>query len=262
MAPGVGQDPLQEGLRPGSYAERLQGRQLGRVLRPPQEGSFGERTHHHHPEAELVRGGEDPALHVALPRVVRDLHRGDPPGAHDLLELLESRGTVVRGTHGSHQPLLPEPLEHGELLRPGQQVVHLVQVDPTAEPLERPPGLRAPLGRVRGPHLRGYQGGIAPPLEGRPQHPLGLAVHRRRVEQPGPEIQGHIHHPAAGPLLPVPADVERVPRPHPHDGHTEPRGTELPILHRGEPYPGPRRTMGRARRWRCDDGSRPPRCRW
>ena len=178
MAPRIRQDPLEEDLRPRRDAERPKGRQLLRGARPPHQGAFAERSHHHDSEAKLFGEGKDLLFDLALQGVVGDLDRRDPAGPHDLGELAERERAVVRGTDRAHLPFGAQSFEEAELLGPSHQVMDLIELDPPAEIGKRSLGLSAALRSAGGPDLGGNDRTIPSALERTPQHPFGLAVHR------------------------------------------------------------------------------------
>src|SRR5690348_5604677 len=73
-------------------------------------------------------------------------------------------------------------LEPRKVLLPRLQVVDLLDLD-AAEPLDLPRVLLASLGHTPGPDLRRDLNLVAARLERRADRGLGLAVHRRRVEE-------------------------------------------------------------------------------
>src|SRR5204862_6236735 len=92
-----------------------------------------ERTHDHDAEPEIRGEWEEPPLDVALPRVVGDLDRLDPPGSHHLGELLERRGAVVGRAEQADAPRRALLLEPRQVPLPADQVVDLLELDVTAE---------------------------------------------------------------------------------------------------------------------------------
>ena len=79
-------------------------------------------------------------------------------------------------------PGLALGLEPRQVLRPGDEVVHLLDVD-AAEPGELSVELEARLGRGGRPDLRQHLRVPTPAVERGPEGALGSAVHRRRVER-------------------------------------------------------------------------------
>ena len=73
---------------------------------------------------------------------------------------------------------VPLPLEPLEVLVPGDEVVHLLEVDAACEEAELVGELRAALLDRAGPDLRGHESLLSPPGERAAEHALGAAVHR------------------------------------------------------------------------------------
>ena len=170
----VGQDPLQERLRPGGDADALEA--LG--PRAGEKAALREGPHDDDAQAELLRERKDPPLDVALHGVVGDLDRVDPPASHHPLELLERGALVVRRAEEANAVLLPLVLEPREVLLPGDEVVHLLEVHPTAEVAELRFELKAPLFLRGRPDLRCDEDVVAPAVDRLAEHLLGTAVHR------------------------------------------------------------------------------------
>src|SRR4029079_18365488 len=73
--------------------------------------------------------------------------------------------------------------------------------------------------------------GVAPSRERQPEHTLGLAVHRRRVEKGRARLERAIDdRPGVG-FRRLPFHVERAPRAHADDGHGEDGVSERALLH-------------------------------
>ena len=144
-----------------------------------------ERAHDDDAEPELLGERQDLPLDLALARVERDLDRVDPPGSHDARELVERRGRVVGRTEEADAAGVPLALEPVEVLAPGDEVVHLLEIDAAAVEAELSLELRAGPRRPtasrsswrRTPRSRR-------PRERAAEHPLGASVHRRRVDEP------------------------------------------------------------------------------
>src|SRR5918994_859018 len=209
----VGEQPLQERLRPRLDAERPQRLERRGVRRPRDESARAERRHHEHRNPEL--GGERQQLTfaVALLWVVRKLNRVEAPGAKSASELGERTRRVVGHAHAPDPTVVPLGLEPRQVLLPRNEIVHLLELDPAAEPFELPGVLTTRLGGVGCPDLRRDDRTAASPTECRGERALGFAVHRRRVEQACAGLQRSVHDGPRGVEFPL----ERVPRSEPDD---------------------------------------------
>ena len=83
---------------------------------------------------------------LAGERVERDLHRLEAAGAERSLELVERRRRVVRDADPADAALVALELEPVQVLAPRDEVVHLLDVDAAAVPLELPVVLLPALG--------------------------------------------------------------------------------------------------------------------
>ena len=119
---------------------------------------------------------------------------------------------------GRDGALVSQRLERGQPLPPGHQVVDLVEVDPPAEPAERAVDLRSGLGVVLRPDLGQHLHAVAAAVQSAAQHPLGLAVHGRGVEEVGAGLDGLGHAIPRGGFSLRAMHVERLPRPDAHGG--------------------------------------------
>jgi hypothetical protein len=115
------------------------------------------------------------------------------------------------------------------LTAPVDEIVHLLQVDPAAVELELTLVLPPALGFGVRPDLgRDDRLGAARAQRG-PEHLLGAAVHRRRIEQPGAGVEQRCDD-AIGAWLLSGAEVEHAPGAQPDDRHAE-SGGEISSLH-------------------------------
>jgi hypothetical protein len=114
--------------------------------------------------------------------------------------------------------LLVEP---GEVLLPGDEVVHLLDVDASEEAALRFV-LRAALLHARRPDLRGNGGPFAACAEGRAERFLRASVHRRRVEDKDFGIECGVDDRSSKPSV----AIERPIRPQPD------HWPEASLLHR------------------------------
>ena len=205
----------------------------GRMTITPSPSSCGERQ-------QLPLG-------LALARVERDLDRVDPPGAHDARELVERAGRVVRRAEEADAAGVLLPLEPVEVLAPGDQVVHLLQVDAAPEEAELVGELGAALLDGAGPDLRRHEGLFPPPGQRAAEHALGAAVHRRGVDELRSGGEGGVDDGVRGLLLGV-RQVERRPGPEADDGELDagaPEGSPLHTVCRHAPGEPTRRSRAR-----------------
>ncbi len=140
----------------------------------------------------------------------------DATRPHHRLQLVERRRLPVgRGDDADLAPVAPR-LDLVEARAPLHEVVHLEHLDVAAEVAQRGVDLSLRLVVVGRPHLGGDDGLAAPVAERGAEDALGVAVHRRRVDERRPVVQRRI-----GDLLPGLVDVldvERLRRAHPDDG--------------------------------------------
>ena len=186
----------------------------GRPARRPR------RAHEDDADAEVLGQRQYPRLDLALVGVVGHLDRADPPGPHDLLELVEGRGLPMGGGHDVQLTAVTTGLELVEAGRPGDQVVHLEHLDVPPEEPERGVDLALGLGVVRGPHLRRDDRLRPPGAQRRAEDPLCVAVHGRGVDERGARVECGVRH--ALPCVVDGADVEGPRRPHADDRHVTP----------------------------------------
>src|SRR4249919_1530715 len=213
--------PLQQRLCPRLHAERSQRLERGRVRRARDQPPRAERHHHEHRDPELGREREQLAFALALTRVVRKLNRVEALRAECARELGERARRVVRHSDAIDPSLIALGLEPGQVLLPRDEVVHLLEVDASAEPLELVGVLSPRVGGVRRPDLRRDDRLVASRAECRRERALGLAVHRRRVEQADAALEGRLDDRARSPEV----AVEGLPRAEPDDR------AEAPLLH-------------------------------
>ena len=162
MHPLIRERPLQE---------------LARVESPSQR-SAAERPHRDDTKVQFGRQRQDAPLRLALERVVGHLDRVDAPGAHDLLQLAERAGRVVRRAQKADPVPGPLVLQPVEVLPPADEIVHLLEIDAAAEELELGVELAAGLRPRAGPDLRGDKRLAATVAKHPAQHALGPPVHR------------------------------------------------------------------------------------
>ena len=88
----------------------------------------------------------------------------------------------------------------------------------TCPPKNGERGVDLLLGRrvIRRPHLRGDDRLVTARRDRRPEDALRVAVHRRRVDERGTDVEGDVRDPL--PILVDRGDVERLGGPHPDDG--------------------------------------------
>src|SRR5918994_1085000 len=209
----VRERPLEQGLRPRLDAERSQRLERRSVRRAPHQPTRAERHHHEHGSPELGGERQELTLAVALPRVVRELNRVEASGAKSARELGERARRVVSHAHASDPAVVPLRFEPREVLLPRNEVVNLLEVDATAEPVQLPVVLTAGLGAVRRPDLRRDDRAVASRAESPSERALGFAVHRRRVEQVSARLERGVHHG----LRSVEIPLEGVPGSEPDD---------------------------------------------
>ena len=137
---------------------------------------------------------------------MRRADRGDPPVGAQRLELVEA------------------PL-------PRDEVVDLVEIDPPSERLEGEGNLALRLVVVRRPHLRRDDRGVPASGECPAEDALGLAVHRRAVEEASATGQRGVDDPSDVRLGGRTANVERAPCADPDHGDAQPRRPERALLH-------------------------------
>ena len=120
--------------------------------------------------------------------------------------------------------------EPGELLSPGDEVVHLLELDPPPVEAKLVGELPAPaLGRAS-PDLRRDESLVAPMRESPPEHRLGAAVHRRGVEDAAASVEEDVDD-GGRVLLALAPDVERAPRTEADDGKLEAGVAKASLLH-------------------------------
>src|SRR3954470_750795 len=152
-------DPFEQRFGPALDPERLE---VARG-RAGEEAALREGPHDDDAQVELLGEWQDSARHLAFMRVVGDLDRIDQAALHHLLELVEGRRLVVRGTEEAHALLFPLVLEPREVLLPGHEVVHLLEIDPAAEVTELGFELEPALLLGRRPDLRRDEDVVPPP---------------------------------------------------------------------------------------------------
>jgi hypothetical protein len=154
-----------------------------------QQAPFAERAHDDDPQVQLGGQRENILLDVTLPRIVGNLNRRDPAALHRLAQLGERGRLVVCRADGGDASLVFQLFQHRQILPPVDEIVHLVEVHESADVLQGARGLAASLVRRRRPHFRGDLGGLAAPAQRKSEDALGLAVHRRRIEEAGTRIE-------------------------------------------------------------------------
>jgi hypothetical protein len=138
---------------------------------------------------------------------------------HHLDQLTEPRLVPVRRAEQADAPLFHLVLEPTEVLSPRDEVVDLLDVDPTCHDRRCPD-----LGRNRG------GGANAGPSQRATEHRFRAAVHRRRVDQPNALTERALDdRPWTGFI--GRRDVEHRPRAEPDDRNLEVGATEAPKLH-------------------------------
>ena len=141
---------------------------------------------------------------------------------------------VVRRPDQADLARISQRFEHGQVLAPADEIVNLVDIDVATEESQRVLDLLATRRGGTRPDLRRDDGFASPTGERCAEHALGLAVHRRAVEEARSHRQGHVDD---CPFAPGPfgtTHIEGAPGPHPYRGHIQPRLAERPILHGGE----------------------------
>src|SRR5215212_7438265 len=131
--PAVGEDELEERLRPGLDAEFLQGFELASGGRVADETPAAQRDHHDHAEPQLLSERQQFSGRRCFGGVVGDLHEAYPAAPHDAHEIRERRARVVRRTDGADPSLVFEAVEHLQPSLDGDEVVDLVELDAAAE---------------------------------------------------------------------------------------------------------------------------------
>ena len=119
------------------------------------QSPFREGSHDDDTKAEFFCEREDSLFDNPFPRVVWDLDRVDATRDHDHFEFIEC---VLIEMGRSYQPdptPISFPLEELEVRSPRNEVVHLLQVDPTTEQLELASELAMSLGLGWCPYLGG-----------------------------------------------------------------------------------------------------------
>src|SRR3954470_5635947 len=222
----VGEDPLQERLRPAGDADALEA--LGSAA--GEKAALCEGSHDDDAQAELLRERKDPPLDIALQGVVGHLDRIYPSASHHLLELLEGGALVVRRAEETDAVLLPFVLEPREVLLPCDEVVHLLEVHPAREVAELRLELEAPL-LLRGrPDLRRDEDVVAAAVDSLAEHLLGAAVHRRGVEEARAAFVRGLDD-LVGDLLAIRPKVEGEPAAEADNGDLDPRLSKTSALH-------------------------------
>ena len=117
------------------------------------------------PRPRSAAAGRISCLDVALARVVGNLDRLHPRIRHHLQQLAEGVPTVVRDADDADGAARLQPFELREPLRPGEQVVDLVDVDAAAEVAERAGDLLLRLAVVGRPDLGRDDGLLAAAFE-------------------------------------------------------------------------------------------------
>ena len=128
-------------------------------------------------------------------------------------------------------PVGAQRLELVEAPLPRDEVVDLVEVDPPAEGVEGERDLALRLVVVCRPHLRRDDRGVSPFGECRAENALGLAVHRRAVEEAGATGQGGVDDATDVRLGGRTANVECAPRADPDHGDAQAGRPERALLH-------------------------------
>src|SRR5205085_2868572 len=132
-----------------------------------------------------------------------------------------------------------ELVEHIEALAAGNQVVDLVEIDAAREEAEGGADLLPSLLGRSGPDLRRDEALLPAAGQRRAEHPLGLAVHRRGVEDACAGCERTIDDLAAGRFFGRPANVEGPRGAHPYDREPGPVPAEGPALHVDQPAATP-----------------------
>ena len=189
VAARVAEHPLQQRLRPGRHAERRERRERGRggTRRSSAPSPNGRITMT--PSPRSAASGRISRFDLALERVVGDLNRGDRARLHDLSQLAERGRLVMRRADGADTPPPCSSSSKRELLTPGHQVVDLIQVDAVVvEPSARR-GLLRPSSAVVVQTLVATSAASLRARERGAQDALGLAVHRRGIEEVDAQAQ-------------------------------------------------------------------------
>src|SRR5829696_9859093 len=224
--PQVGEDPLQERGGPGGDADALEALRA----RAGEKAALRERPHDDHAQAELLSERKDRPLDVALQGVVGHLDRVDPPTSHHSFELLEGGALVVRRAEEAHAVLLLFVLEPREVLLPGDEVVHLLEVHTAPEVVELRLELEASL-LLRGrPDLRRDEDVVPVAVDRLAEDLFGAAVHRRRVEDARSAGIRSIDD-LVGDLLALGPEVEGEPGAEADNGDLDPGDSKASALH-------------------------------
>ena len=137
----------------------------------------------------------------------------------------------MRRTDRGDSPVGTQRLELVEPPLPRDEVVDLVEVDPPSEGVEGERDLALRLVVVRRPDLRRNDRGVSASGECRAENPLGLAVHRRAVEEAGGTGEGGVDDSADVRLGGRTANIERAPCANPDHGDAQPGCAERALLH-------------------------------
>ena len=158
-----------------------------RLAAQAQAVAAAERPHDDHGDALLLGERQDPALDLALERVQRDLHRVEPAGAQRRLELPERARAPVRDADPVDHARVALLLDPVDVLAPGDEVVHLLDLD-ASEPATLRLVLARPSSRVARPDLR-RDAHARRVVRDRRAERLLRVVHRRRVEHGDPSVE-------------------------------------------------------------------------
>ena len=140
------------------------------------------RPHRDHPEIQFGRQWQNTPLGVALERVVGHLDRVDPSRAHDLLELVERTGRVMRGPEKPNPARPHAPLPTTQAARASGRDCAPAPSRLAHQRTPAGPGTGLALGHRTRPDLRRYQS-VTPTVSQRPaQHSLRPPIHRRGIK--------------------------------------------------------------------------------
>jgi hypothetical protein len=220
---------MRGGLHPRLDAERPERREAigARIAAEKRRSGASEGPHDDHSDTELGGERQNPALGLALERAQRDLDRVEAAGPDGVLERGERARGVVRDPEAVDAPAGLLLLEPRQVLAPGDQVVHLLDLHPPEVPplhVILPPAFV----HISCPDLRGDHAVAAPSRERLAEGRLGPAIHRRRVEKRDPGVERRRDDLRC---LPGVAIEGRV-RPEPHDR------PQPALLHRAPRYRG------------------------
>ncbi len=229
---GVRDDELEDDLRPRHRVD-LGGPGGQRVaFQRAHQRTLAKRPVGDHRDAAVARERQQPLLGLAVEDVVRQLHEVERMRAHQLLDLAVAPA-LGRGDADVADPARRLHLEQDrQVLLPGEQVVHLHEIEARHVPVAaRFLHLRAAARARADPHLlrREQLRRPAELAQAVADHGLRRAVHRRGIDHPPACREECAHYLGTGVAGDgIVADVEGDPRAQPDDGHGLARGGNRP----------------------------------